>query len=351
MPIVKVFGSATNIDVPNNASLAEIKALVCQKEKSFQATDFGIFYLGKELKYDETKPVCFEHMPSAVIFAIRKPLMNICKTPQPSLIEVDALISNLQAALSDRKYRSILIRLISNSETLQNLMNCIPGLRQDHTAQAVLKDLYMLVHWIRSPKVTENFREHPSLFAACQQLVEHMHSEVLRNSGTNLAMDDDFNEAINDFIGNEESDSDTEAANRPITATQQQPQIIPQQQQPQAISAQYLAAALAVAAATGQNVTVGPGQQQQQQHANPGPSFETASQPQITMSDLHRAVLQATGSAGPSLTSNESFEAQIAELNSMGFTDREEIVRALRHSSGDVQGALEFIINQRETMD
>lgn len=41
----------------------------------------------------------------------------------------------------------------------------------------------------------------------------------------------------------------------------------------------------------------------------------------------------------------------MADLRNMGFTNDEENLRALRVSNGEVQAALEFIINQRERQE
>jgi len=46
----------------------------------------------------------------------------------------------------------------------------------------------------------------------------------------------------------------------------------------------------------------------------------------------------------------ENFDAQLEQLSMMGFMDREENLRALRATAGNFEAALEFIINERESM-
>lgn len=46
----------------------------------------------------------------------------------------------------------------------------------------------------------------------------------------------------------------------------------------------------------------------------------------------------------------ENFDAQLEQLGAMGFTNRDENLRALRATAGNVETALEFIINERENL-
>jgi len=61
---------------------------------------------------------------------------------------------------------------------------------------------------------------------------------------------------------------------------------------------------------------------------------------------LRRAMNAAA--APPPLPANNTFAPDMEQMAAMGFVNVDENMRALRASGGDVQLALEYIINERE---
>uniref|UniRef100_A0A915J5H5 UBA domain-containing protein n=1 Tax=Romanomermis culicivorax TaxID=13658 RepID=A0A915J5H5_ROMCU len=259
----------------------------------------------------------------------------------PSAGEIDNLLGSLQATFSDAAHRHMLIKIVSNSETLKNLMDCVPGLRKDAKAQAVLNDPYLLIHWFNVENASENFTAHPSLFVACQQLVEHMHAELVRHRGIPPAL---FESGIGGMDGyssaEDEDDENAPGRTQPnASLSNQTPRIH--------ITPEYLAAALAAATATSpRNAAASTSQTSAPSTVVPIANVAPTWTPRPAAAAPAGNIL--TTEIHPIQKAKENDYMQFSELESMGFNNREENLRALRNSNGDVYGALEFIINERE---
>lgn len=54
----------------------------------------------------------------------------------------------------------------------------MPALKNDIVAQGVVKDPFLLIHWLSPPNIRETLKKHPALFDAAQQLLAIMHTEA-----------------------------------------------------------------------------------------------------------------------------------------------------------------------------
>jgi len=247
----------------------------------------------------------------------------------------------------------LMMKMTSNRDTIGNLIGSTPGLKSDRVGQALLRDPLLLFNWLFSENVATLATEHPSVIEACQQLSSTLHTEatgLFAAGGANLLYED--------------SDSDDEGgpAQAAGGAAPRMGGPPPRMGGPPGaalFTPQHLAAALA-AAGRG----MGRGQQQPMFNApqvRPQQPAATArganaAAGAITAEMFRHAMQNALGVNAPPAQQPtapppiENFDAQMEQLNMMGFANREENLHALRSTGGNVEAALEFIINERERM-
>lgn len=248
---------------------------------------------------------------------------------------IDALVTSFQTALMDAQHRILLFSIISNSEGLSSLISATPGLKQDTVAQGILKDPYLLMQWLTSENVKELIEKHPCLVEAGQQIMSSLHQEAAGSGTSGLTLFEQQSE--------DEDYSDDEAENTDRNRFVTEPDA-------DTITAGQLAAALAAAATTERNTqqaagTARPAVTQRNMPNRP----QAGSEDVITTDMFQRALLQAFG-RNQNFTETD-FSVEIQKLNEMGFTNDEENRRALLTTGGNVDNALEYIINERERME
>uniref|UniRef100_A0A914XT27 UBA domain-containing protein n=1 Tax=Plectus sambesii TaxID=2011161 RepID=A0A914XT27_9BILA len=321
------------VEVPLETSASDVLTQLSAATGQDPST-FGLFFLGRRIANNSKLSECRGLANHHKVYAMRL-AKSEQSTYKPTARDIDNARSSIRSAFSNMQHRSLLIKMTSNRDTIGNLIGSTPGLKTDRVAQALLRDPLLLLNWLFSENIGSLAAQHPSVIDACQQLSSTLHTEAtgLYAAGASNPLYDDDSDAEDEARGGAR-----QAAGPARPAAQFTPQ--------------HLAAALA---AVGQ----GMGRGQQPAFNAPQPAANAgranAAPGQITPEMFQRAMRQAFGNAVPAQQPPapapvENFDAQMEQLNMMGFANREENLRALRATDGNVEAALEFIINERESL-
>jgi len=338
-----------NDEIQGQATVGELKKRTASAMSS-SADKLDVIFCGQKLNDDVVLQSCPGFSDASIVYVVEKPQKTLpqCAVPPPD--EAEALLTSLQATLMDPHHRAMLTRIISNGDTVQNLIDCVPGLRQDTVAQGVLKYPYLLAHWVTDDNVLQHFAKHPCLYDACQNIMNFLHAEVIRHSGSNLdapMLPPPPPPGVNvgDPFESDEEEEEAETANRARGAQGSGPQITPQQ----------LAAALAMATgglAPPRSTAPAANRQPSSSGASASGASASAASPMITADMFQMAMQQAlAASTQQQQQPSGQMQSQLQQLRDMGFLNNSENARALRMSNGDVMAAVEVIISERERQE
>lgn len=228
-------------------------------------------------------------------------------------VDVRQLTQTIKSALLTPDYPAIVEKMVTNPETLENVIAASPGLEKDPVALAMLQDRGLLAIMAHPGNIRQILEKHPSFGHAAMMIAAAVCEEgsKMEAGAERLAPGAYSLDQMSD-------DDDVEPQNRQGTSSG-----TPRS----AITPAQLAAALAAAGGSPQ-----PGTSRQVQEANSYPE----GQPLITSDFFSQAISQAQSQVAPS-------EDQIQQLRDMGITDEALARRALQATGGDLQAALDLI--------
>ncbi|XP_067665116.1 ubiquitin-like protein 7 isoform X2 [Haliotis asinina] len=293
-----------NIDGPVNNLLQEIaKKIEASKD------EIELIYAGQRLL--ESRPLtAYGLRPGSTVYVLQKKIRDestAAASHTPSKAEI---IAALQSDLLNPAYKSIVEKMLTDPDTIENIIAATPGLDSDPVAISMLQDPDLLTILAHPQNISKLLEKHPSFGNAAITIAAAVNEEGAKDSGRVSTGTYSL-----DQMSDEEEDagppSGTVGGGQGITASQ-------------------LAAALQ--AAQGSSPRSGGASTS---NANP------SSGPPIISSDFfQQAMLQAQSAAT---------EAQMQQLRDMGITDDNLARRALDATGGDIQAALELIFADQNT--
>ncbi|KAL8606903.1 hypothetical protein ACOMHN_048699 [Nucella lapillus] len=281
------------------------------KEIGSSETEFDVVYCGQKL--DKGMALgALNLTPQSTLFVFRKAPPARLSNDLSSLQMASEMMPLINKAVQRPNYKKTVDHIVTTPNSLQKLLNAVPGLDKDPTAMSMLQDPELLLFLANRANIHKVLKKHP-LFGPSAvyiaKLVDEEHardpSRTARNNVYSL-----------DRMSDEEDDD-----NQPRGAAAPAP--------PPQITASQVAAALAAATASAAAA-----------HAAPGSSTG--------------ATAGASGSGGTETgldffqermmtAQNSALEAQLQQLRDMGITDENVARQALTASNGDLHRALEII--------
>jgi len=356
-----------------NSKIADVKSQIT-KQCGIEADKIVVLHAGVKLSDDKTLDKIPGLAEGASLIVLPKPKRDFFEASQPSKDEIDTVLSSFYVATSDRVHRDILTNILDNPKTLTDLISFVPGFKHDNVAQALLKDHYLLRVCFSPQNIQKTVEAHPCLIEALQIIMSKLHEEATRlaipenpiqaaaaaaAAGRGLR----FGGRMFDPLAPDEEEAEGSDAEEPPAPAPAGPGL---GAMGGGITAQQVAAAFAALGPGGPAFAAlgpagptprAPAPPQQRRPAVPAPAqgqhrappqgvgMTAGRAPQgvgITAGLLQQAMQQALVGAQ---------QAQMQQLRDMGFTNDEENRRALAATNGNVEAALEWIINERERID
>ncbi|XP_046562642.1 ubiquitin-like protein 7 [Haliotis rubra] len=293
-----------NIDGPVTNLLQEIaKKIEASKD------DIELIYSGQRLL--ESRPLtAYGLRPGSTVYVLQKKIRDepsAAASHTPSKAEI---IAALQSDLLNPAYKSIVEKMLTDPDTIENIIAATPGLDTDPVAISMLQDPDLLTILAHPHNISKLLEKHPSFGNAAITIAAAVNEEGSKDSARVSTGTYSL-----DQMSDEEEDagppSGTVGGGQGITASQ-------------------LAAALQ--AAQGSSPRSG-GASTSSANPSGGP-------PIISSDFFQQAMLQAQSAAT---------EAQMQQLRDMGITDDNLARRALDATGGDIQAALELIFADQNT--
>ncbi|XP_066541417.1 ubiquitin-like protein 7b [Hoplias malabaricus] len=262
----------------------------------------------------------------------------------------------LQAAMhSNPAYRDAVFKMLSNKESLDQVIVASPGLSSDPVALGVLQDKDLFVQFTDPTLLDVLISSHPALVNAIILILHSVTSSLSGQSNSSSSRNvpgSSYSEMPGGFLfeGMSEDEDDFPSGSRAgssrtaRTAVGSRPMSLGNGgvSGPRPITQSELATALALAS-TPDNTTVTP--VLGNQDMSTGGSSGTAGTP-VTSSVFSQALQQALQATG--VTSLQGrWQSQMQQLRDMGIRDEELALRALQATEGDLQAALELIFAGR----
>ncbi|XP_062860518.1 ubiquitin-like protein 7b [Trichomycterus rosablanca] len=243
----------------------------------------------------------------------------------------------LQAAMhSNAAYRDTVFKLLSNKESLDQIIVASPGLRSDPVALGVLQDKDLFVQFTDPNLLDVLIQSHPSLVNAIILILHSVTSALPGQS--NASTSRNVSEMPGGFMfeGMSDDDDDFQSENR-AGSLRPRPMNLSSggATGPRPITQSELATALALAN-TPDSSAVTPSQDM-----SSGSSSVAAGTP-VSSTVFSRALQQALQATGVSSLQGR-WQTQMQQLRDMGIRDEELALRALQATDGDLQAALELI--------
>lgn len=345
--------SCSQREVPLDSKISDLKQKLCE-ETGAVLSELELVFCGRRIPDDAILSTFGNIRDHNTVYVLRRKTQKICSEDHKNLdpTAVDALVTSFHTALMDPQHRSLLFSIISNAEGLSSLISATPGLKDDTLVQGILKDPYLLIHWLTSDNVKELVEAHPCLVDAGQQIMSSLHQEA-----ASLGVD---RSSMLFVQGSDEEDNNSDAEEG-AGGAEAGGRNVHQGAVAGQITTNQLAAALAAAGAVGENA--GPSGTQQPR-ASPSPrrtrgrasDAPQASGGPISADAFQQAMLQAMGQQPPPPGQQRQQQAPditegMAQLTDMGFTNEVENRRALLATGGNFEAALEYIISERERME
>ncbi|KAI4885625.1 hypothetical protein NFI96_011806 [Prochilodus magdalenae] len=258
----------------------------------------------------------------------------------------------LQAAMhSNATYRDAVFKMLSNKESLDQIVVASPGLSSDPIALGVLQDKDLFIQFADPALLDVLISSHPALVNAIililHSVTSSMPSQSSASSSRNVSASS-YSEMPGGFLfeGMSDDEEDFQSGNRAgssrraRSAAGSRPMSLGNSGAtgPRPITQSELASALALAS-TPENSTVAP--VPSSQDVSSGGSSGTAGTP-VSSSLFSQALQQALQATGVSSLRGR-WQTQMQQLRDMGIRDEELALRALQATDGDLQSALELI--------
>uniref|UniRef100_A0A673ULA5 Ubiquitin like 7 n=1 Tax=Suricata suricatta TaxID=37032 RepID=A0A673ULA5_SURSU len=318
---------------------------------SFRGTD--LIYCGRKLKDDQTLDF-YGIQPGSTVHVLRKSWPEPDQKPEPvdrvaALREFRVLHTALHSSSS---YREAVFKMLSNKESLDQIIVATPGLSSDPIALGVLQDKDLFSVFADPSMLDTLVPAHPALVNAIV-LVLHSVAGSTPLPGADSSSRSMPSSSYRDMPGgflfeglsDDEDDFHPTSRSTPSSST---PSSRPASlgysgaAGPRPITQSELATALALASTPeSSSHTPTPGTQGHSSGTSPMSSSVQSGTP-ITNDLFSQALQHALQASGqPSLQSQ--WQPQLQQLRDMGIQDDELSLRALQATGGDIQAALELI--------
>ncbi|XP_005882843.1 PREDICTED: ubiquitin-like protein 7 isoform X4 [Myotis brandtii] len=319
----------------------------------FRPENRNLIYCGRKLKDDQTLDF-YGIQPGSTVHVLRKSWPEPDQKPEP-VDKVAALreFRVLHTALhSSSSYREAVFKMLSNKESLDQIIVATPGLSSDPIALGVLQDKDLFSVFADPNMLDTLVPAHPALVNAIV-LVLHSVAGSTPLPGADSSSRSTPSSSYWDMPGgflfeglsDDEDDFHPRARSMPSSST---PSSRPASlgysgaAGPRPITQSELATALALASTPeSSSHTPTPGTQGHSSGTSPLSSGVQSGTP-ITNDLFSQALQHALQASGqPSLQSQ--WQPQLQQLRDMGIQDDELSLRALQATGGDIQAALELI--------
>ncbi|XP_038071484.1 ubiquitin-like protein 7 [Patiria miniata] len=335
------------------------------------SSELSMVYCGRLLR-DADNLKLYGLESGCTVHALRKkePIPIVQAEPLDD-VGIRHLMTALHAALLNPAHRQAVHKILTSTETIDNIITATPGLAADHTAVSMLRDPELLIQIADADNVRRIVRAHPAIGHAVMHVAASVTEEGAQTDRARGA--DNEQGSLQPDLSDDEMDtsSDGRSSSRPQLITQAQ------------LSAALAAAGVGGSAGSSAGAFTQPftSPPRTQASTTSTPSASTSSQPLagsssrsrvggqlpggvITADLLARALQQhqqaaaatvagtntssqaADHSDGDTLTA-EQLQVQLQQLRSMGITDDAVSLQALQVTGGNVQAALDLIFEGR----
>ncbi|KAK7913455.1 hypothetical protein WMY93_013666 [Mugilogobius chulae] len=250
-------------------------------------------------------------------------------------------------------YRDAVYKMLTNKESLDQIIVATPGLRSDPVALGVLQDKDLFVQFTDPNMLDELISSHPALVNAIILVLHSVAGSMPAQSSTSSSRNvstSSYSDMPGGFMFEGMSDDEEEFQSSPSTgpsnrsgpSSGMRPVSLSHSGAtgPRPITQSELATALALAS-TPDSSAVTPTTTSQVD-----PSSGVAPMPAGTpvSNDLFSQALQQALQATTTMSSLQGrWQSQMQQLRDMGIQDEELMLRALQATDGDIQAALELI--------
>ncbi|XP_072551069.1 ubiquitin-like protein 7b [Salminus brasiliensis] len=258
----------------------------------------------------------------------------------------------LQAAMhSNASYRDAVFKMLSNKESLDQIIVASPGLNSDPVALGVLQDKDLFIQFTDPALLDVLIPSHPALVNAIililHSVTSSMPSQSSASSSRNVTASS-YSEMPGGFLfdGMSDDDEDFQSGNRAGSSRRQRAPAGSRPMSlgnsgaagPRPITQSELATALALAG-TPENSTATSNLGSQDMSSS---GSSVAAGTPVTTSLFSQALQQALQASGVSSLQGR-WQTQMQQLRDMGIRDEDLALRALQATDGDLQAALELI--------
>ncbi|XP_067104668.1 ubiquitin-like protein 7 isoform X2 [Osmerus mordax] len=311
-----------------------------------------LVHCGRKLKDDLTLEAC-GIQPGSTLHILKKTWPEPDIRPEPVNRATAAReFRVLQTTLhSNAVYRESVYKMLTNKESLDQIIIATPGLRSDPVALGVLQDKDLFVQFTDPNMLDMLIPSHPALVNAIM-LVLHsvagsMPTQSSASSSRNVSSSS-YNDMPGGFMfeGMSDDDEDFQSGNQAGPANRAggpagRPVSLGHSGAtgPRPITQSELATALALAS-TPESSAVTPTTGSQQDPSSGGPPMPAGTP---VSNDLFSQALQQALQASSMSSLQGRWQNQMQQLRDMGIQDEELMLRALQATDGDIQAALELI--------
>uniref|UniRef100_A0A8C8DF71 Ubiquitin-like protein 7 n=1 Tax=Oncorhynchus tshawytscha TaxID=74940 RepID=A0A8C8DF71_ONCTS len=301
-----------------------------------------LVHCGRKLKDDLTLDSC-GIQPGSTLHILKRTWPEPEINPEPVNRTTAAReFRVLQAALhSNSTYRDSVFKMLTNKESLDQIIVATPGLRSDPVALGVLQDKDLFVQFTDPNMLDVLISSHPALVNAIilvlHSVAGSMPAQSSASSSRNVSSSS-YSDMPGGFMFEGMSDDDEDFQ----SVSQSSPSNRTGATGPRPITQSELATALALASTPESSaVTPTAGAQQDPSSGVPPMPAGTPVSNDLFSQALQQA-LQASSMSGMSSLQGR-WQSQLQQLRDMGIQDEELMLRALQATDGDIQSALELI--------
>ncbi|XP_064778614.1 ubiquitin-like protein 7 isoform X2 [Oncorhynchus masou masou] len=306
-----------------------------------------LIHCGRKLKDDLTLDSC-GIQPGSTLHILKRTWPEPDINPEPVNRTTAAReFRVLQAALhSNSTYRDSVFKMLTNKESLDQIIVATPGLRSDPVALGVLQDKDLFVQFTDPNMLDVLISSHPALVNAIILVLHSVAGSMPAQSSAGSSSS--YSDMPGGFMfeGMSDDDEDFQSGNQagPSNRTGGPAGMRPVSlghsgaTGPRPITQSELATALALASTPESSaVTPTAGAQDTSSGVPPTPAGTPVS------NDLFSQALQQALQASSMSSLQGRWQSQLQQLRDMGIQDEELMLRALQATEGDIQSALELI--------
>uniref|UniRef100_A0AAZ3NST0 Ubiquitin-like protein 7 n=1 Tax=Oncorhynchus tshawytscha TaxID=74940 RepID=A0AAZ3NST0_ONCTS len=303
-----------------------------------------LVHCGRKLKDDLTLDSC-GIQPGSTLHILKRTWPEPDINPEPVNRTTAAReFRVLQAALhSNSTYRDSVFKMLTNKESLDQIIVATPGLRSDPVALGVLQDKDLFVQFTDPNMLDVLISSHPALVNAIilvlHSVAGSMPAQSSAGSSRNVSSSS-YSDMPGGFMFEGMSDDDEDFQSLTSLLSGMRPVSLGHSGAtgPRPITQSELATALALASTPESSaVTPTAGAQDTSSGVPPTPAGTPVS------NDLFSQALQQALQASSMSSLQGRWQSQLQQLRDMGIQDEELMLRALQATEGDIQSALELI--------